>query len=227
MNTDKILKKTKEDYSIIASDFSEKRKYMWRDLKPFLKLIKPGDKVLDAGCGNGRLYKELKGKKIDYLGIDFSKDLLRIAKKSNPGVGFRQEDISKKKTWNCLKNYDVICCIAVLHHFPTKKEQLKVLRYINIALEKNGLAIFSVWNLWQKRFWKLHFQQLVWKIFKGFKLKWILVPYKVTKDGKVIKIVNRFCYAFCPEELEKIVKKAGFKIVKKEIGRNLCLDAKK
>lgn len=227
MNTDKILKKTQEDYSIIASHFSEKRRFVWGDLKPFLKSIKHGDKVLDAGCGNGRLYQALENKKIEYLGIDFSKNLLRIAKKFNPGVEFRQGDISKKKTWSDLKDYDVICCIAVLHHFPTKKEQLKVLEYIFQALKPNGLLIITVWNLWQKRFWGLHLKQIFWKIIKGFKFKWLLVPYKMTDKGKVVKVVNRFCYAFTTKEFEKIVKKAGFSIVKKKYGRNLCLVGKK
>lgn len=223
----RTLRKTKEDYNIIASHFSEKRRFIWGDLKPLLKFIKPDNKVLDAGCGNGRLYKELKRKKVDYLGIDFSKNLLSIAKKEHPKARFKLGDLSKDRAWNSLKDYDVACCIGVLHHFPTPEKQLRMLKHIYQALRPEGVVIISVWNLWQKRFWKLHFQQLAWKIIKGFKLKWLMVPYKVSNGKRIVKQVDRFCYAFSIKELEEILKKAGFNIIDKKFGRNLCLVGKK
>jgi SAM-dependent methyltransferase len=224
---DKVLKKTQADYNMIAEHFSEKRRFIWPDIKPFLKYIKPGDKVLDAGCGNGRLYKELKDKKVNYLGIDFSQELLKIARREKPKAKFRRGDMSQKKTWKGLKDFDICFCLAVLHHFPTRDLQLKILKSIHQSLKKDGLLVLSVWHLWQKRFWLLHLKQLIGKIKQGFKLKWLLVPYRlVNKKGKVIKEVNRFCYAFTPWELEKIIRKSGFKIIKKKIGRNLCFVAK-
>jgi len=223
----RVLEKTKEDYNIIASHFSEKRKFIWGDIKPFLKFIKPGDKVLDAGCGNGRLFRALKRKKVNYLGIDFSKELLKIAKKENPRGNFKYGDLTKTKTWENLKNFDACCCIAVFHHLPSPKSQLKLLEHIRRALRPNGVLIITVWNLWQRRFWTSHLKQLLWKIFKGFKFKWVRIPYKINDRGKVARIVNRFCYAFSIRELEEIAKKAGFEIIKKKISRNLCLAARK
>ena len=223
---DKILKKTQEDYSIIASHFSEKRRFIWGDLKTFLKLIKPGDRVLDAGCGNGRLYRQVKAKKIDYLGIDFSKELLKIAKKQNPKAKFKNGDLADEKTWQGLKNYDICFCLAVLHHFPTLGDQLNVLEHICKVLKPNGLLVISVWNLWQKRFWKLHLEQVFWKIFKGFKFKWLLVPYKVADGRKIITQVNRFMYCFTNKELENLLKKSGFKIFRRKIGNNFCFAVK-
>lgn len=223
----KILSKTKKDYNIIASHFSEKRKFFWRELRPFLSFVKVKNKVLDVGCGNGRLYRELKDKKIDYLGIDFSKKMLEIAKKNNPGAKFRLGDLTKEEAWQGLKDFDICFCLAVLHHFPTPREQLKVLKNAYKALKNNGLLVISVWNLWQKRFWGLHFKQLPWKVINGFKFKWLLISYKVSDGRKVIKKVDRFYYCFGRKELEKIVKKTGFIIIKRKIGKNLCLVAKK
>jgi len=33
------------------------------------------------GCGNGRLYNTIVSEKIDYIGIDFSEELIKIARK--------------------------------------------------------------------------------------------------------------------------------------------------
>lgn len=222
-----ILEKTKQDYNIIAPHFSEKRRFIWKDLKPFLKLVNPKDKVLDAGCGNARLYKELKNKKIDYLGIDFSEKILEIAKKNHPEAKFKLADLTQEKTWKDLKNFDICFCLASFHHLENKNLHLKVLNYINKALKDEGLLVISVWNLWQKRFWSLHLKQLAWKITRGFKLKWLKVPYKVSDGQKIVRQVNRFCYAFNKKELEEIVKKAGFSIKKRKYNHNLCLVAKK
>lgn len=223
----KILSKTKKDYNIIASHFSEKRRFFWRELRPFLSFVKVKNKVLDVGCGNGRLYRELKDKKIDYLGIDFSKKMLEIAKKNNPGAKFRLGDLTKEEAWQGLKDFDICFCLAVLHHFPTPGLQLKVLSYIYKSLRDDGLVIVSVWNLRQKRFWGLHLRQLGWKIIKGLRFKWLLVPYKVSDGRKIVKRVERFCYCFDLRELEKILKKAGFRILEKKSGFNFCLVGRK
>ena len=93
------------DYDIIASHFSHTRKYVWEDIKPFLDIIEPKSRVLDLGCGNGRILQELKTKQIDYLGIDQSKKLLKMAEKHYPSYTFKYGDITKTSTFKGLKEY--------------------------------------------------------------------------------------------------------------------------
>ena len=45
--------------------------------------IKPGIKILDLGCGEGRWAKTLEDKDIKYIGVDFSKELIAKAKNRN------------------------------------------------------------------------------------------------------------------------------------------------
>ena len=221
-----ILNKTRQDYNLIAKHFNSKRRYVWEDLKPYLKLVKPGNKVLDAGCGNGRLLTEFKNKNIDYLGIDFSKNLLKIAKKNYPNYKFNLADITKENTFKNLKNYDICFCIAVLHHLAAPALQLKVLNYIYKTLKTNGILVISSWNLWQKKYWQYHFKQIFWKI-KNKNLKFVKIPYKISDGKKITNKVNRYLYAYTKKEFENLVKEAGFKIIDKKTGKNLCLKARK
>jgi len=223
----KIINQTRSNYNIIAQHFSKKRNYIWDDLKNLLQLVEKGDKVLDLGCGNGRVLKVLKSRRKDYLGIDFSENLISIARKKYPQANFKTADISKSETFNNLGKFDVCFCVAVLHHFPTRKSQLKLLSNVYKVLKKDGILVLTVWNLWQKKFWKLHCQQLGWKIKKGFQMKWLKVPYKISDGTRTVKKVNRFCYAFCLKELKGLLKESSFNIKHFSRGKNLCLVAGK
>ena len=75
---------TKETYELIGSEFSDTRESVWPEMERLVKkYIQRGDKVLDVGCGNGRLLKVLEG--VEYLGVDGSEVLIKEAKKKGLG----------------------------------------------------------------------------------------------------------------------------------------------
>lgn len=45
--------------------------------------IRPGMKILDLGCGEGRWAKVLKNRDVKYVGVDFSDELINKARKKN------------------------------------------------------------------------------------------------------------------------------------------------
>jgi SAM-dependent methyltransferase len=55
--------------------------------------IAGNDKVLDAGCGYGRLAPLFK--KNQYTGVDFSPEMIEIAKRDNPEYEFMVESLYK------------------------------------------------------------------------------------------------------------------------------------
>ncbi len=65
--------------------------------------IKPGMKILDLGCGEGRWAKTLENKDIKYIGVDFSKELIAKARIKNTKGGITfvvkpvQDFISEEK----------------------------------------------------------------------------------------------------------------------------------
>ena len=81
-----LLNKTKEDYTLIADDFSRTRQRIWDEIRfLFDNYLIEGDRILDLGCGNGRYYETVKGKGVDYVGVDNSERLIKLAQKKTPG----------------------------------------------------------------------------------------------------------------------------------------------
>tara|TARA_Y100000310_G_C20703195_1_gene832028 strand:+ start:2948 stop:3715 length:768 start_codon:yes stop_codon:yes gene_type:complete len=82
-----------------------------------------GDKVLDIGCGNGFLLGILSKKGIETFGIEPNKDLIKLAKNTNPRLKIFEgyaHDIDKIK-----HKVDTITIIDVLEHIEDDKLQIK------------------------------------------------------------------------------------------------------
>lgn len=205
MKTHAILKKVRTDYTLIAKEFDKTRVTEWPEFFLFLKYLKKQNKkkkiirLLDLGCGNGRLFSFLKNEPITYVGIDNNRTILKIAKKTHPKTRFLYGDILKLPF--PADSFDTVWCIAVLHHIPTKKLQLKALKEIKRVLKKNGILMITVWNLWQTRY----------KNYIDAKTHNALIPWK---KGKT---VERYYFAFRENELRALLKKSGFSRLKKVV----------
>lgn len=198
-------------------------------MKVIEKKVFIGSRVLDVGCGNGRLYQMLKNKKIDYLGLDFSEKLITEAKMRFPKAKFKVGDLTKETTWRKLNNkFDFVFCVAVFHHLPTKKIRNRLVESIWQSLKPEGQIFITVWNLWQKKYFKHNFTA------RSLKLKWRLkdlrafyLPYIFFLKGGKKRTVYRFLYLFSKNELEKFFL-SKFLIEKCwNSGFNFCLVGKK
>ncbi|MBI2459383.1 MAG: class I SAM-dependent methyltransferase [Parcubacteria group bacterium] len=78
-----LLNLVKRNYEEIAADFDlTRKKQLWPELLRLTEPVKNGDRVLDVGCGNGRLLEAFGEKKISYLGVDNSEKLIETARKN-------------------------------------------------------------------------------------------------------------------------------------------------
>lgn len=240
-----LLEVVKRNYEEIAEDFSETRKkHLWPELSRLTRDIKDGDKILDAGCGSGRMLEALKDKKIDYLGVDASEKLIKLAGERYQTAGSEfQVSSFKFQVCDILElskipeiNFDYVFCAAVLHHLPGEDLRLAALKQLKNKIKPEGKIIITVWNLWsQKKFRKIIIRTELLKLFSKLKSmfrrkrsgKSQIAECRALsisgdfgdimfdwKNGKGEKTSRRYYHAFRKRELKKIIKKAGLKIEK-------------
>lgn len=77
--------------------------------------VKPGDRVLELGCGTGGLTELLlaRGAKVD--AVDGSSAMIRRARKRAPGASFRQSSLEGLTVGG---EYDLVLFAFVLHELP-------------------------------------------------------------------------------------------------------------
>jgi len=80
-----------------------------------------GETVLDVGCGNGnyrRIFADLK--RMVYTGLDYSVEMVRLAREANPGYEFLQGDATALPCGDGA--YDLVFCTDMLMHLSDEQE---------------------------------------------------------------------------------------------------------
>lgn len=193
-------------YSEIADEFDVSRKKQWHEFEYFLKIIKEKSKVLDLGCGNGRLYEVLRQKKVEYLGIDLTEELIEKARKHFPDASFEVGDMTDLKLKD--RQFDSVFSIAAFHHVPGEKLRHQSVKEMHRVLKKDGLLVLTVWNLFQWKYALPIIKALLSFVFHlGMKYSWndLWIPWK--QHGR-----KRYYHAFLPGELKSYFKKTKWKI---------------
>jgi SAM-dependent methyltransferase len=205
-----LLKIVHDNYNEIAADFNTTRKKeIWPEMILFTKDIKDGARVLDLGCGNGRLLEALKDKKIEYLGIDNSESLIKFASENYPGYQFIVSNILNPNTIQD-KEFDYIFCLATLQHLPSRELRVQALRLMKNSLSEGGQIIISNWNMWAiKKYRFLIFKSFLNRIIAKNNLEFgdIIFPWKNSKGQETSE---RYYHAFRRNELFGLAKAAGF-----------------
>ena len=118
---------------IEESDFWSKVK-----VKLILDLVE-GKKVLDVGCGSGRLSKALREKGYSVVAIDSDWKAVNITKKK--GIRAYVSDIND---WKSDDKFDCIILGDVLEHIEDDKSAM---RKVHAMLKPNGCIIVNVPSL--------------------------------------------------------------------------------
>lgn len=149
-----LLKIVKDNYEEIAAEFDlTRQKPLWPELVKLAADVKNGDSVLDVGCGNGRLVSALRGREINYLGIDSSEKLVNLAEENFKSLNYKFQVGDILELDNIIEGkFDRIFCIAVLHHLPGQELRLQALEQLKNRLNPGGKIVLTAWNLWSR--WK-------------------------------------------------------------------------
>ncbi len=202
-----LLKQTVDQYNRIAPHFDETRNSS-TDCTPLRQFVNRNDLVLDAACGNGRLTDALRGTGINLIGCDGSAELIAAAQKKYAAdvaagwVGFTRADLTALPF--DTSQFNLIFCLAALHHLPSVAIRVEVLRDLHNCLRRGGLLIGTVWNLrgepWIDRYDLAHQLQ---NPRRGWDVGDVEIPWK--RGGET---VLRYYHAFTAEELAGLLSAA-------------------
>jgi ubiquinone/menaquinone biosynthesis C-methylase UbiE len=175
----------------IAESWGHLRSWPMKEVVDFAKRIHPG-KLLDVGCGNGRNLIPFAKLGFDCYGVDFSRNMIEIAKRKFEKLGlkcmFKVADARSLPFKD--ESFDYVICAAVLHHLK-KPECEKALGEIKRVLKIGGRALLTVWNK-----------------YSPFNLELILKPKEAHIPWrKKDKIYMRYYYLYNWWEFKDIVKR--------------------
>ncbi len=111
--------------------------------------LKPGQRLLDVGCGTGtdlgKLFKRY-GDTVELYGVDPSGDMLKqMPKQAASSQSIQLEQASATKLPYASDFFDYVTCSLVLHHLPSPDQQ-KALREMYRVLKPGGVALIKEWG---------------------------------------------------------------------------------
>lgn len=126
-----------------------RREEYWRRTNEILKaIIRPGDKVLDVGCGYGRVYPIIKEITDGYEGIDFCKEMIKLAREKYPDGTFYL--IDDANTFIPDKKYDVIFHVNALGILGDQEKWFKKWKdFTKRSIASLDCDEFLIYNLYE------------------------------------------------------------------------------
>jgi len=111
-------------------------------LNPTLKFIKKGDRILDIGCGPGRVLRYLISEGFDSVGLEYDIQILKRIKRDVAHAKLVQGDIRFLPfKFDC---FDKIIVLSVIDHLHKQAERNNAWTRIGACLRRGGLALSCV-----------------------------------------------------------------------------------
>lgn len=113
-----------------------------------VSLVRPGDRMLDVGCGTGivtRRAAEIIGAHGTLVGLDISPDMLAVARKASIPAGVAVDWIEGDATTMPFENgqFDVVLCQFAFMFMADKTAALREMRRVLVPEGTLGLRVFA------------------------------------------------------------------------------------
>ena len=117
-----------------AGLYDEKHSFVWKMAAGLVELLepKPGEHILDVGCGTGHLTAQIAANGAITRGIDQSAEMVRQAREKFPELQF---DVMDAREISLDESFDAVFSNATLHWI---KEPERVIRGISRILRPGG-----------------------------------------------------------------------------------------
>jgi SAM-dependent methyltransferase len=174
-----------------------------RFISPYVKIL-PNYKILDFGCGNGRLARNFLPE--NYLGVDLNQKLLSQAMEKNPGYRF---EVIKLLQEDQKREFDLIFALASLIHLERFSQLDQTLEIMSDLMTAHGTLLLS----FRTKPEAVRGRVLYWvTLFDGYyfsivRRKFVIFPF-------LGKFDSFFGICVSPKKLSKFALKNGLKIIK-------------
>lgn len=112
------------------------------------------NRVLDLGCGYGRVTGAFLEHGLSYTGLDVSPVALERARKTWPKAEFRETDLLN---WTPSEQYDLVCVLYVLVHFVDDARWEQFFRSAAKSVSPGGYLLIADWFPDDKRKRAMHY----------------------------------------------------------------------
>src|SRR3954451_20364333 len=94
--------------------YDDSHSFVWKRGEDLLELLapKPGQRVLDLGCGTGHLTARIAEAGAEVIGLDSSPSMIALARQNFPKLNFR---IGDGRSFHCDHPLDAMFSNAALH----------------------------------------------------------------------------------------------------------------
>lgn len=135
---------TKDSYNQSAAAYAGKTASFFhqKEMECFSSAFPPGGKILDLGCGAGRDAKRFSEMGFSVSGIDFSEELLALARQTAPEAVFMLQDLENLENF-APGSFDGVWANASLLHLE-KARLPGVLSQIHSLLKAGGCFFLSL-----------------------------------------------------------------------------------
>lgn len=129
-----------DEYATRIFDELEKKPFDCAFLDRLASRLRPGDRVLDLGCGPGHVGRYLGLRGLEVHGVDISERMVDVARRLNPSLTFAQGDMRRLD----LRDASAAAALAFysIIHFSAR-ELVDIFREIRRVLKPGGLLALA------------------------------------------------------------------------------------
>lgn len=104
-----------------------------------------GQPILDIGVGGGRTVRALREVSADYVGVDYSVEMIAACRRRFPGVNFVHDDARKLAT---IRDTSIALAVFSCNGISMVglDDRLAILRQVHRVLKPGGVFIFTTYN---------------------------------------------------------------------------------
>jgi tRNA (uracil-5-)-methyltransferase TRM9 len=142
-------------YEQFARQFADARSTGQASVRAVLATIADGERVLDVGCGDGRVARALDemGRSVSYTGVDGSESFVTLARQRAEGLRsvsatFICADVAQADWMQRIAagSFDCVLSLAVLHHIPGAAARQRLVQQMADGVAPSGRLIASTWQ---------------------------------------------------------------------------------